>query len=78
MVRPIPKDGRVVRLTKETLEGLLEYDSDPNIAFLKMMKKPAIPDTLITHSCRFDDVKIRTVVKEEMEKSALQPFMGGG
>lgn len=93
MVRPIPKEGRVVRLTKETLEGLLIYDSDANLAFQKMkaalnknasgpsnssesIVTPAAPNTLITHSCRFDETKLKTVIKTTMEE-VIAPFTGG-
>jgi hypothetical protein len=80
MVRPIPKEGRVVRLTKETLEGLLIYDSDANLAFQKMMKAPtAEPAALIPHECtpcKFDETKLKTIIKTTMEE-VMAPFTGG-
>jgi hypothetical protein len=89
MVKPIPQYGKTIRLTKETLEGLLPYDSDPNQAFLKMKAElethralsilPNQPPTstpqpvTVTHSCKFDEGTIITAIKEGI-KETLESF----
>lgn len=82
MVRSIPKDGKIWRLTKESWNSLQPYDSDPNVAIQKIMKalaeKPAPSAIPAQHAggCNFDEKKMQKVVRETME-SVIAPFTGG-
>jgi hypothetical protein len=77
----IGKDGKVWRLTPETWDILLPYDSDPNIAIRKMRDAkhgspgPAAP----AQSCAINEQKflnkIGEMIKESMAE-ALKPFEG--
>jgi hypothetical protein len=78
MVKPIPQYGKTIRLTKETLEGLLPYDSDPNHAFLKMrdaLNKPVVVSgpAQEPHPCKFDEGTIITAIKQGI-KETLESF----
>ena len=89
MVKPIPQYGKTVRLTKETLEGLRSYDSDPNHAFLKMKAAIETNEALEllpqqhplsapqpVHNCspcKFDEAAVITAIKEGI-KETLESF----
>jgi len=90
-MREVGKDGRVVRLTKASWDITIPYDSDPNQALLKMQariaelekKQVETPTTTSATSslqtaptCQFNEKKLRSIVKEEME-SVIAPFTGG-
>ena len=91
MVRDIPKDGRVVRVTRNSLMTLQPYDSDVNLGIQKMQKKveeltgpkgefktgTGTPSVTPAHVCRFDEGKMKEIVKETME-TVIAPFTGGG
>lgn len=89
MVKPIPQYGKTVRLTKETLEGLLVYDSDPNHAFLKMKaaietnramdllpaqnQTPALQYLPGPHPCKFDEGTVIKTIQEAI-RTTLESF----
>ena len=81
-MREIPRDGKVWRLTKESWDFLIPFDSDPNRALLKIQKalaeKPAPSATTAQHpgGCNFDEKKMQKIVKDTME-SVIAPFTGG-
>ena len=91
MVRDIPKDGRVVRVTRNSLMTLQPYDSDVNLGIQKMQKKveeltspkgefktgTGAPSVTPAHVCRFDEGKMRELVKGAVEEVVL-PLTGGG
>lgn len=78
MVKPIPQYGKTIRLTKETLEGLLPYDSEPNQAFLKMrdaLNKPVIISgpAQEPHPCKFDEGTVTAAIQEAI-KTTVESF----
>lgn len=90
-MRTIGKDGKVVRLSKASWDFLIPFDSDPNCAIPKIQariaelekKQVETPTTTSATSslqtaptCQFNEKKLRSIVKEEME-SVIAPFTGG-
>lgn len=81
MVRSIPKDGKVWRLSKESWDALGPYDSDPNVAISKIMKalaeKPAPASVPAQHpgGCNFDEKRMKEIVKTGVEEG-IQPYIG--
>jgi hypothetical protein len=85
MVKPIPQYGKTIRLTKETLEGLLPWDSDPNHAFLKMkaeietnhalailpiQERTSAPQPTHNYSpCKFDEGALIKTIQEAIISS---------
>jgi hypothetical protein len=78
----IPKEGKVWRIWKECWDALRPYDSDPNVAILKIIKaleeQPATTAAPGQHpGCAFDEKKVQKIVKDSMEE-VIRPFTGGG
>ena len=75
------KDGRVWRLTKESWDITIPYDSDPNQALLKMqaqiveLEKRAPAVTSAGEPCKFNEKTLKETIKSTMEE-VLRPFMG--
>jgi len=85
-MKKIGKDGRVWRLSKESWDFLLPFDSDPNEALKKIevqLRALQAPDPQVPqvpkqppHGCNFDEKKLGDLIRSNME-DVLKPFMGG-
>ena len=68
-MKAIGKDGKVWRLSCESWDMLLPYDSDPNVAIAKMKAALNNPTT----PCKFDAGVMVTVINDAI-RTTLESF----
>jgi hypothetical protein len=81
-MREVGKEGRVARLSKESWNITIPYDTDPNQAIFKMQARIAELENRSApvqqsppHGCNFDEKKMQKMIKDTMEE-VIAPFTG--
>jgi hypothetical protein len=82
-MKPIGKDGKVWRLSKESWDLLQLYDSDPNVALKRIqvaLDKPVISPPSSApqpahdcHPCRYDEGIMVTTIQDAI-RTTLESF----